>query len=400
MINTKRQKGEKLFTSVSDYTVFDLETTGFMVSQCKVIEISALRVRDNKVVDTFSSLVNPQIHIPSQITSITHITEKMVEKAPPIEKIFNEFLEFVGDDIVIGQNIDSFDYNIIYDLNMKINNKPFTNRYIDTFHLAMRCLPELDNKRLPTLAEHLGIDVAESHRAEADCYTTHKIYQALKGQIAESGSRSILIKKGRKKENDQYAAIEQSQQNPFYDTTCIVYGAFKSMDTDKVKSFVQLLGANYVDYFCYSAQFLILGTDMFKKYICAVPDEMIDNVSAQTNTRIISENEFLAYSNAVISSNSNALDVSFLLDVSNKTICLTGEFKCGEREKLANALVSKGAIIKNSVIKKLDYLVIGSLGNKEWKDGKGTKRLKAEELNDSGAEIAIISESDLIAEKE
>lgn len=83
MINTKRQKGEKLFTSVNDYTVFDLETTDVMVSQCKVIEISALRVRDNAVVDTFSSLVNPQIHIPGKITSITHITDEMVEGARP-----------------------------------------------------------------------------------------------------------------------------------------------------------------------------------------------------------------------------------------------------------------------------------------------------------------------------
>lgn len=400
MINTKRQKGEKLFTSVNDYTVFDLETTDVMVSQCKVIEISALRVRDNAVVDTFSSLVNPQIHIPGKITSITHITDEMVERAPTIEDIFDDFLKFVGNDIVIGHNIDTFDYNVIYDLNMKLHGKPFTNRYIDTLHLAQRFLPELENRRLPTLAEHLGIDITESHRGEADCYTTYKLYQALKELIETNGSRSILIKKGKGKENNQYAAVEKNQHNPFYDTTCIVYGAFKSMDTDKVKAFVQSLGANYVDFFCYSAQFLILGADMHKKYVCGIPDEMIDSVANQTNIRILSENDFLAYSNAVISSNSNALDVSFAFDVSRKTICLTGDFKCGEREKLENALVAQGAVIKNNVIKKLDYLVIGAFGNEDWKDGKGTKRIKAEEFNDKGANIAIINETELIVEKE
>ena len=211
---------------------------------------------------------------------------------------------------------------------------------------------------------------------------------------------TIIIKKGKGKENNQYSAVEKNQHNPFYDTTCIVYGAFKSMDTDKVKTFVQSLGANCVDFFCYSAQFLILGADMHKKYVCGIPDEMIDSVANQTNIRILSENDFLAYSNAVISSNSNALDVSFAFDVSHKTICLTGDFKCGEREKLENALVAQGAVIKNNVIKKLDYLVIGAFGNEDWKDGKGTKRIKAEEFNDKGANIAIINETDLIVEKE
>lgn len=180
MVNYKRQKGEKLYTSESNYTVFDMEMTDFIASESQIIEIAALRVRDNVVVDTFCSLIDPQMHISSIVSSITHISNEMVVGAPTLEEISVPFLDFLGDDIVIGHNIDNFDYNIIYDMSMKTKDKPFTNSFIDTYHLAKRRLPERGDNSLSSLAIYLGLDVTVSHRAEADCYVIHKLYQALK----------------------------------------------------------------------------------------------------------------------------------------------------------------------------------------------------------------------------
>ena len=59
-------QGKKLDRYVPDYVVFDLETTGISYMTDKVIEISAIKVREKKVADTFSALVNPEMKIPSQ----------------------------------------------------------------------------------------------------------------------------------------------------------------------------------------------------------------------------------------------------------------------------------------------------------------------------------------------
>ena len=123
-------------------------------------------------------------------------------------------------------------------------------------------------------------------------------------------------------------------------------------------------------------------------------------IAIRTNVRVLSESDFITYSEALISMNSNSLNVSFSYDVSGKTVCLTGNFKCGERAALENTLIANGAIIKANVIKKLDYLIIGAHGSDDWKDEKGAKRIKAEEYNNNGGKIAIIEESNFITEKE
>ena len=111
---SNRSKGAKIFTAEDNYTVFDLETTGFNPARCKIIEISALKVRNNTVTDVYSTLINPEMHIPSEATKTNHITDEMVKNAPTIKEEFDKFLDFIGNDILIGHNIDSFDYNMIF----------------------------------------------------------------------------------------------------------------------------------------------------------------------------------------------------------------------------------------------------------------------------------------------
>ena len=58
----------------------------------------------------YSTLVNPGMHIPSSATAVNHITDDMVEDQPKIEEVLDGFLEFVGNDVLVGHNIHSFDY--------------------------------------------------------------------------------------------------------------------------------------------------------------------------------------------------------------------------------------------------------------------------------------------------
>ena len=64
---------------LKDYVLFDLETTGLSPDTDAIIEISALKVIDGEVVDEFSTLVNPCMHIPYMASSVNGITDDMVQ---------------------------------------------------------------------------------------------------------------------------------------------------------------------------------------------------------------------------------------------------------------------------------------------------------------------------------
>ena len=179
-------KGQRVNSFVSDYTIIDLETTGFSPKDCKIIELSAIKVRGNKIVDTYSMLVNPETHISSKITKITHITDDMVKEAPTIEQILPNYLSFIGNDIVIGHNVH-FDINFIYDNNLRITNQPFRNCYIDTLYLARKALPQLEHHRLADIADYYNIVPDNAHRALCDCETTYKIYNNFQNDNKKKG---------------------------------------------------------------------------------------------------------------------------------------------------------------------------------------------------------------------
>ena len=67
-MSTNREKGATIYESLSDYVVIDLETTDVYVTTCSVIELSAIRVRNNEICETFSTLVNPEEKIPEEVT--------------------------------------------------------------------------------------------------------------------------------------------------------------------------------------------------------------------------------------------------------------------------------------------------------------------------------------------
>lgn len=172
-------RGEKIEGSRKDYVVFDLETTGINPSIDRIIEISAVKVKDRKVVGEFSTLVNPGISIPLAASMVNKITNEMVKDAPDIEAALHDFTDFIGDEILVGHNIHDFDMKFLNRDIEKILGLFLGNDYIDTLPMSRALLPELPKHRLGFLAEHFGLSSEGAHRALVDCRMNQEVYERL-----------------------------------------------------------------------------------------------------------------------------------------------------------------------------------------------------------------------------
>jgi len=124
-----------------EFVVFDIETTGLSADKDKITEIGAVKIKEGKIVDTFSTFVNPEIPIPEFVVKLTGITDDMVSDAPTIDKVLPEFLEFVGTSPLVAHNA-VFDTGFIRH-NARLINRNVDNPVIDTLELSRQMFPEL-----------------------------------------------------------------------------------------------------------------------------------------------------------------------------------------------------------------------------------------------------------------
>ena len=191
-----KSRGKQICCHVPDYVLYDLETTGISCIYDEVIEISAVKVRNGKIVDEFSALVNPGRHIPAQASMVNNITDDMVARAPAFDEVLPRFLAFIGDDVLVGHNIHSFDMKFIYRDCEKYFHQTLTNDYVDTLKFAKMVFPEWRHRRLGDLAQYYGISTAGAHRALADCRMNQQVFElmAKEWKGAEEADRKSDIK--------------------------------------------------------------------------------------------------------------------------------------------------------------------------------------------------------------
>lgn len=154
-----------------DFCVIDLETTGLRRDD-PIIQCSAIKYRNSKQVDQFNTYVNTNnLTIPQNITNLTGITNDMLANAPAFTEISEDFITFVGNDAIVGQNISSFDLPKLRAYGIDFS----TNKIYDTRNMAKAFNLGTEDNKLETLKEFYGIDNV-SHNALADCDTTGQIY--------------------------------------------------------------------------------------------------------------------------------------------------------------------------------------------------------------------------------
>ncbi len=123
--------------------------------------------------------MNPDRKIPYYATRVNGITDDMVETARIFDEVLPDFLDFVGDSILVGHNIHAFDMKFLYRESARMYGKTLTNNYVDTIYYARKRLPRLPHHRLVDLSDHFDISTVGAHRALNDCRMNMKVYERL-----------------------------------------------------------------------------------------------------------------------------------------------------------------------------------------------------------------------------
>jgi DNA polymerase-3 subunit epsilon len=170
---------------VDELVILDFETTGLSPSYARVIEVGAILIKENKIVDKISQLLYPGSSIPQFITSITGITNQMVKGKPTPEKFMPTLKKFIGNNPILAHNA-SFDQKFLMSEmeNIGIN---IENPFLCTLKLARRLLPNAPNHKLGTLASYLALKIPknhQAHRALDDVMVTNQIWNHLKITVA------------------------------------------------------------------------------------------------------------------------------------------------------------------------------------------------------------------------
>lgn len=169
---------EDVALEAMEYVVVDCETTGLDPNTQRVIEIGALRCRGPRVLDRFTTLINPERSIPQAIRQLTGITPAMLYDAPLAPEAIAGFLDFAGGSLLIGHNV-RFDYNFLGAEAQRHQGVRLLNPSLCTIRLASKLLPSLRQRNLGSLAAALEIPIHDRHRAMGDAEVTQRVFWRL-----------------------------------------------------------------------------------------------------------------------------------------------------------------------------------------------------------------------------
>ena len=198
------------------FCVLDLETTGGSPSDCEITEIGAVKYRGGELVGTYQTLVDPGTPIPPTITILTGITEAMVVDAPRIETALPQFLEFIGESVIVGHNV-RFDLSFLNASLTRHGYERLRNKSVDTAALARRLVrSEVRNLRLLTLARHFRSPVTPNHRALEDARATAHVLHGLLERVGSLGVTNLddLLQLPTAKGSTHYPKIAMTEHLP------------------------------------------------------------------------------------------------------------------------------------------------------------------------------------------
>ena len=218
-----------------EFIVFDLETTGLSAANCKIIEIGAVKIAGGKVLEVYDKFVDPEIPIPAEITDLTSITDDMVKGADTIDKVLPEFLDFVGERLMIAHNAD-FDMGFVRAAAKGLD-IPFKNASLDTVALSRYLNPDLKKHKLNLLAEHYGLGDFHHHRASDDAEMLAMIFFEMLKQLEKLDVKSFA-----ELQNEMSSKADPLQLRTYHQIILVKNQA-------GMKNLYKLISKSYLDYY-------------------------------------------------------------------------------------------------------------------------------------------------------
>lgn len=419
-------RGVKSIEPTDSFVVLDIETTGLKYND-DIIEFSAIKVKDNVVIDKTCFFIKPLKEIPYFITELTGIDYNMLSEAKPFQECIEDIISFIGNDIIIGHNV-TFD---IDRLNYKIytlTGKNINNNFIDTMYLAQQRISNIENYQLSTVANYLKIEITNSHRALDDCYTTLKCYNKLIDMpytdIDNTKRAYHFINRCHNLEyekKDDAKALDGMYYlllgNPYYASPerfmllLEKHGASQLLDYYKISDIEDLIylikSDTYVESekICRSSDSRILTHLVIceSKYPTYKQNSYIENLEKAHSVKVIKESDIYnilginipkittlqgaRLSQKNIQATTNEFNTEHILY--NKTIVITGSLNSMTRADAYQQIKNIGGLCGDNVTRKTNYLVTNSVA-------MTGKMKKAVEYKNQGQDIEVINEEQLI----
>ncbi|KAE9564862.1 DNA polymerase III PolC [Companilactobacillus paralimentarius DSM 13238 = JCM 10415] len=175
----------------SEYVIFDTETTGLSAVYDSIIEIGATKMKDGEVIERFDKFINPGHPLSEVTTNLTSITDDMVKDAPDETVIIGEFMDFIGDDILVGHNV-TFDMGFMNAALTRMGRPRLAMPVIDTLEMSRTLHSEYRNHKLDSLTKRYHIVLEHHHRADSDAETTGYLMYKLFDELEDKfGTRNV-----------------------------------------------------------------------------------------------------------------------------------------------------------------------------------------------------------------
>ncbi|MEN8157602.1 MAG: exonuclease domain-containing protein [Bacteroidota bacterium] len=195
------------------FAILDIETTGGSPASEKITEIAIFFHDGQKIVDEWSTLINPEKNIPYFITGLTGITNEMVADAPRFYEVAKEIVNRTEGYTIVAHNA-SFDYSFIKSEFKRLGFE-FNRKTLCTVKLSRKLIPGHKSYSLGKICKELGIDINDRHRAAGDALATVKLFELLLEKQNGDGEIPLIAEPaGRYKNLNEHLTAENIENLP------------------------------------------------------------------------------------------------------------------------------------------------------------------------------------------
>ena len=401
-----------------EFSVIDIETTGFSKSYDRIIELAIIRINESgNVIDTYETLINPERDVgPSHIHGIS---ASDVINAPKFDVISKQLIPIIDNSILVSHN-KAFDLGFLTREFQRLD-KSFPDFYgICTLNLSKVLFPELPSRKLKILCEYLDILVENAHVAYEDCLATSQLFTKMyetycfdygKQNFYESfivgnkfiAPKKVVLNKKIKFKRSDAKISKQKNDSQIKELLNRIPDTYKSSEYN-ISEYLNLLDRILEDrlitkeeiteiesyaniHEISSANLVKIHGEYFRRLVrFYLSDKILSNAEILDLEKVgdllqinrDEQNMIIELEKAELDLNKQESSVN-LENFKDKSICFTGQLLSKingviiSRETAHSLALEKGMIVRKGVTKKLDYLIVA---DPNTQSGKATKARK------------------------